>query len=138
MDFSHYISGGDIVGEHTWSPASLSLSLCLSLVHIYTPVQHKHIHSHTHPPTTTPTSTLKHTRSHPHALSHSLKLSHTRSPTVVMAMAAIYWELDNFAKVQQILAQAAEFCSEADVWKLNMAHCLFMQVGCVYVCTVCV
>lgn len=45
-----------------------------------------------------------------------------------MAMAAIYWELDNFAKVQQILSQAAEFCSESDVWKLNMAHCLFMQV----------
>ncbi len=36
--------------------------------------------------------------------------------------------------VEKIFRQSAEFCSEHDVWKLNVAHVFFMQVYmCVYI-----
>ena len=44
-----------------------------------------------------------------------------------MAMARIYWERENYAMVEKIFRQSAEFCSEHDVWKLNVAHVFFMQ-----------
>merc|ERR1719409_2522511 len=46
---------------------------------------------------------------------------------VLMAMAKIYWEIKNYAMVEKIFRQSAEFCSEHDVWKLNVAHVFFMQ-----------
>eukprot|EP00294_Goniomonas_avonlea_P012917 CAMPEP_0114552862 /NCGR_PEP_ID=MMETSP0114-20121206/7347_1 /TAXON_ID=31324 /ORGANISM="Goniomonas sp, Strain m" /LENGTH=664 /DNA_ID=CAMNT_0001737759 /DNA_START=88 /DNA_END=2082 /DNA_ORIENTATION=+ len=46
---------------------------------------------------------------------------------VLMAMARIYWDLDNYSMVEKIFRQSAEFCSEHDVWKLNVAHVFFMQ-----------
>ena len=45
-----------------------------------------------------------------------------------MAMAHIYWDMDHYAQVEKIFRQSAEFCSEHDVWKLNVAHTFFMQV----------
>ncbi|KAF0983617.1 hypothetical protein FDP41_010682 [Naegleria fowleri] len=48
---------------------------------------------------------------------------------VLMAMAKIYWDIENYPKVEQILLQSAEFCSEHDVWKLNMANTYFMQAN---------
>ena len=46
---------------------------------------------------------------------------------VLMAQARIYWEREHYAMVERIFRQSAEFCSEHDVWKLNVAHVFFMQ-----------
>lgn len=46
---------------------------------------------------------------------------------VLMAMARVYWERENYAMVENLFRQSAEFCSEHDVWKLNVAHVFFMQ-----------
>ena len=46
---------------------------------------------------------------------------------VLMAQARIYWDRDNFPMVDKLLFQSMEFCSEHEVWKLNMAHVSFMQ-----------
>jgi len=46
---------------------------------------------------------------------------------VLMAQAKIYWEMENYEMVEKIFIQSAEFCSEHEVWRLNMAHVLFMQ-----------
>eukprot|EP00164_Ancoracysta_twista_P001866 GFYU01002454.1.p1 GENE.GFYU01002454.1~~GFYU01002454.1.p1 ORF type:complete len:669 (+),score=188.50 GFYU01002454.1:138-2144(+) len=46
---------------------------------------------------------------------------------VLMAMAKIYWDLENYQKVEKLFRESAEFCSEHDVWKLNVAHVFFMQ-----------
>lgn len=34
----------------------------------------------------------------------------------------------NHAQVEKLFRQSAEFCSEHEVWKLNVAHVFFMQV----------
>lgn len=49
---------------------------------------------------------------------------------VLMAMAKIYWDIENYPMVEKIFRQSAEFCSEHEVWKLNVAHVFFMQVLC--------
>ena len=41
--------------------------------------------------------------------------------------AKIYWDLGNYSMVEKIFRQSAEFCSEHDTWKLNVAHTFFMQ-----------
>mmetsp|Transcript_36135 Transcript_36135/g.115695 ORF Transcript_36135/g.115695 Transcript_36135/m.115695 type:complete len:353 (+) Transcript_36135:1172-2230(+) len=46
---------------------------------------------------------------------------------VLMAQAKIYWELGNYGAVEKLFRQSAEFCSENDSWKLNVAHVFFMQ-----------
>eukprot|EP00232_Nephroselmis_pyriformis_P023531 CAMPEP_0182867166 /NCGR_PEP_ID=MMETSP0034_2-20130328/8574_1 /TAXON_ID=156128 /ORGANISM="Nephroselmis pyriformis, Strain CCMP717" /LENGTH=659 /DNA_ID=CAMNT_0024999505 /DNA_START=4 /DNA_END=1983 /DNA_ORIENTATION=- len=46
----------------------------------------------------------------------------------LMAMAQIYWDMENYSQVERIFRQSAEFCSEHDIWKLNVAHTFFMQV----------
>merc|ERR1712025_905853 len=46
---------------------------------------------------------------------------------VLMSMAKIYWDRDNYMKAEQIFRTSAEFCSEHEVWKLNVAHVFFMQ-----------
>ena len=33
------------------------------------------------------------------------------------------------AQVEKLFRQSAEFCSEHETWKLNVAHVFFMQVG---------
>mmetsp|Transcript_13709 Transcript_13709/g.29452 ORF Transcript_13709/g.29452 Transcript_13709/m.29452 type:complete len:648 (+) Transcript_13709:217-2160(+) len=45
----------------------------------------------------------------------------------LMAMAAIYWEMEHYSAVEKIFRQSQEFCSEHEVWKLNVAHTFFMQ-----------
>mmetsp|Transcript_22492 Transcript_22492/g.58656 ORF Transcript_22492/g.58656 Transcript_22492/m.58656 type:complete len:645 (+) Transcript_22492:284-2218(+) len=45
----------------------------------------------------------------------------------LMAMAHIYWDMEHYGQVEKIFRQSAEFCSEHDVWKLNVAHTFFMQ-----------
>lgn len=46
---------------------------------------------------------------------------------VLMAQARIYWERENYPMVEKLFFQSAEFCSEHEVWKLNVAHVFFMQ-----------
>jgi len=46
---------------------------------------------------------------------------------VLMAQAKIYWDLENYAQVEKIFRNSVQFCNEHDVWKLNVAHVLFMQ-----------
>ncbi|XP_065846573.1 intraflagellar transport protein 70A-like isoform X2 [Oscarella lobularis] len=46
---------------------------------------------------------------------------------VLMAQAKIYWDMENYAVVEKIFRKSVEFCNESDVWKLNVAHVLFMQ-----------
>jgi hypothetical protein len=46
---------------------------------------------------------------------------------VLMAQAKIYWERENYPLVERLFRQSAEFCSEHDAWKLNVAHVFFMQ-----------
>lgn len=41
--------------------------------------------------------------------------------------AKIYWDMQNYNQVEKIFRQSAEFCSEHDTWKLNVAHVFFMQ-----------
>jgi len=42
-------------------------------------------------------------------------------------MASIYWERESYSGVERLLRQSAEFCSEHDAWRLNMAHAHYMQ-----------
>jgi tetratricopeptide repeat protein 30 len=46
---------------------------------------------------------------------------------VLMAQAKIYWDKENYSMVEKLFRQSAEFCSEHDTWKLNVAHVFFMQ-----------
>ena len=46
---------------------------------------------------------------------------------VLCSMARIYWDRENYAMVEKIFRQSAEFCSEHETWKLNVAHMFFMQ-----------
>lgn len=52
----------------------------------------------------------------------------------VMAMASVYWDREQYGAVQAALSQASEFCSEHEVWRLNVAHTFFMQVRFVRCC----
>lgn len=45
-----------------------------------------------------------------------------------MAMGSILWEQGAYSALEQLFRQSAEFCSEHDSWKLNVAHTFFMQV----------
>lgn len=46
---------------------------------------------------------------------------------VLMAQAKIYWDMENYAMVEKLFRQSAEFCSEHETWQLNVAHVFFMQ-----------
>ena len=46
---------------------------------------------------------------------------------VLMSQANIYWERQNYPQVEKIFRQTAEFCSEHEAWKLNVAHVFFLQ-----------
>ncbi|CAL1286214.1 unnamed protein product [Larinioides sclopetarius] len=46
---------------------------------------------------------------------------------VLMAQAKIYWEMENYQQVEKVFRKSVEFCNDHDVWKLNVAHVLFMQ-----------
>jgi len=44
-----------------------------------------------------------------------------------MQQAKIYWDMENYQQVEKIFRKSVEFCNEHDMWKLNVAHVLFMQ-----------
>ena len=41
--------------------------------------------------------------------------------------AKTYWDKSNYNQVEKLFRQSAEFCSEHEVWKLNVAHVFFLQ-----------
>ena len=47
---------------------------------------------------------------------------------ILMQQAKIYWDKENYNQVEKIFRKSVEFCNDHDVWKLNVAHVLFMQV----------
>lgn len=49
---------------------------------------------------------------------------------VLMAQAKIYWDVEYYIQVEKIFRKSVEFCNDNDIWKLNVAHVLFMQVTC--------
>ncbi|XP_035227015.1 tetratricopeptide repeat protein 30A-like [Stegodyphus dumicola] len=46
---------------------------------------------------------------------------------VLMAQAKIYWDMENYQQVEKVFRKSVEFCNDHDIWKLNVAHVLFMQ-----------
>ncbi|XP_066201718.1 intraflagellar transport protein 70B [Saccopteryx leptura] len=46
---------------------------------------------------------------------------------VLMAQGKIYWNLENYSMVEKIFHKSADLCNNHDVWKLNVAHVLFVQ-----------
>ncbi|CAH8841709.1 unnamed protein product [Trichobilharzia szidati] len=46
---------------------------------------------------------------------------------VLMQQAKIYWDMENYQQVEKIFRKSVEFCNDHRVWKLNVAHVLFMQ-----------
>lgn len=46
-----------------------------------------------------------------------------------MAMGGVLWDQGAYSALEQLFRQSAEFCSEHDTWKLNVAHTFFMQVS---------
>ncbi|KAH7282442.1 hypothetical protein KP509_35G030700 [Ceratopteris richardii] len=46
---------------------------------------------------------------------------------VIMAMAKIFWDKGNYVQVDRIFQQSTDFCMEHPIWRLNVAHNLFMQ-----------
>jgi len=42
-------------------------------------------------------------------------------------MAGIYWDRQNYNACESVFRNSAEFCSEHEVWRLNVAHTFFMQ-----------
>lgn len=46
---------------------------------------------------------------------------------ILMAQASIYWDMRNYAAIEKIFRKSVEFCSDHDVWRLNVGHVLFMQ-----------
>jgi len=46
---------------------------------------------------------------------------------ILMAQASIYWQMENYQAIEKIFRKSVEFCSDHDIWRLNVAHVLFMQ-----------
>lgn len=44
-----------------------------------------------------------------------------------MAQAKLLWNKDEHEQVEQLLLEAKDFCSINDTWRLNLAHCYFVQ-----------
>lgn len=66
----------------------------------------------------------------PEQIKNNLKLFDEeldRYMPVLMAQARIYWDKENYPMVEKLFFQSSEFCSEHEVWKLNVAHVFFMQ-----------
>ena len=48
---------------------------------------------------------------------------------VLMAECSIYWQKEKYEMVERLLLNAREYCAVHDTWKLNLAHCFFIQEG---------
>lgn len=47
--------------------------------------------------------------------------------TGLMSMAGIHWNRESYNSCESVFKNSAEFCSEHEVWRLNVAHTFFMQ-----------
>lgn len=47
---------------------------------------------------------------------------------ILMAQARIYWDMEAYNQVEKVFGKSVEFCETLDIWKLNVAHVIFMQV----------
>jgi tetratricopeptide repeat protein 30 len=45
----------------------------------------------------------------------------------LMSQAKILWEKGDYARIEKLFRRSAEFSLDNDVWKMNLAHTLFMQ-----------
>jgi tetratricopeptide repeat protein 30 len=66
----------------------------------------------------------------PNEIKSAMKLyedAEERYIPVLMAQAKLYWDVKNYPAVERIFRQSMEFVSEHKVWRLNVAHVLFMQ-----------
>ncbi|KAI3430438.1 hypothetical protein D9Q98_005033 [Chlorella vulgaris] len=48
---------------------------------------------------------------------------------VLMSLAQLHWDAGAYGRVQEVLQQSAEFCSDHPTWRLNLAHALVAQDG---------
>jgi tetratricopeptide repeat protein 30 len=46
---------------------------------------------------------------------------------ITLAQAKLHWDLEKYEKVEVTFRKSMEFCSEHELWALNVAHVLFMQ-----------
>lgn len=46
---------------------------------------------------------------------------------VLMAHAKIFWNKEDYVKVEQLLKASQDYCSINDTWRLNLAHVYFVQ-----------
>jgi tetratricopeptide repeat protein 30 len=46
---------------------------------------------------------------------------------VLMAEASIYWNKEDYASVEKLFKNTADYCSVHDTWRLNYAHTFFIQ-----------
>lgn len=46
---------------------------------------------------------------------------------ILMAQGSVYWQLENYPAIERLFRRSVEFCSDHDIWRLNVAHVLFMQ-----------
>lgn len=44
-----------------------------------------------------------------------------------MAQAKIYWNAQQYDKVEKIFMKSMDYCSINETWKLNLAHVYFVQ-----------
>ncbi|KAG0604055.1 hypothetical protein M758_10G140800 [Ceratodon purpureus] len=58
---------------------------------------------------------------------HSAQMILQKYVPVLMAMAKIWWDKEDYAQVERIFQQSTDLCSEHNLWKLNVAHTFFMQ-----------
>ena len=52
---------------------------------------------------------------------------HLRYIPILMAQASIYWDMQNYGAIEKIFRKSVEFCSDHDIWRLNVGHVLYMQ-----------
>lgn len=45
----------------------------------------------------------------------------------LMGQAKLLWDKGQWKNIEQLFRRSAEFCHGNEVWKLNLAHTLFMQ-----------
>jgi hypothetical protein len=48
---------------------------------------------------------------------------------VLMAQTKIVWDQGDYDQVESLFRRSSELCGSNEIWRLNLAHTLFMQVG---------
>lgn len=48
---------------------------------------------------------------------------------ILMALASIYWQREEYFRIEQLFRKNADLCVDIDAWRLNVAHTFFIQGG---------